>query len=247
MRQRTVILIADTLLILLSLIAAFYIDQIPALRNEFVAVPFVVPVLIAAYRWPMRAAIVTAIIAFAVAIVSAQLDQLPMGSLIYDLLGFLLASTLAILLGHQRHVAARLAREVQDALQRSEVARTTLHTIIEALPAAVLVSDPHGTITLANTAAHTILGGTVTGNAYGPRGRYTVECPDGTPFPPGDLPLPRAIERGETTRGVEIRVRRDDGTERVILAEGSPVRDDAGRVTAAVAAFLDITERKRTE
>jgi PAS domain S-box-containing protein len=149
------------------------------------------------------------------------------------LAGFLVASILAILLGHQRRVAALLARE--------------LHTIIETMPAGVVVADAGGAITVANTAAASFFGGTIRANAYSPTSRYVFECPDGTPFPPREHPLLRAIERGETTRDVVARVRRDDGTERMILASGSPIRDETGRVTAAVAVLSDITERLRAE
>jgi PAS domain S-box-containing protein len=246
MRQTTVALIAYTLLILVSLIAAFFIDQSVVLQSQFVSVPFVVPVLIAAYRLSTRAAIVTAAIVFVVAIVSANLGGSPFVPQFFHLLELLLASTLAILLGHERRVSDQFAREAQDLLQQTQTARDTLQTIIDTLPAGVVVSDALGTITLANTAANTILGG-ITGTAYGPSSRYALECLDGTPFPPNDLPLPRAIERGETTRDVEIRVRLEDGTERVILAGAIPVRDEAGRVTAAVAVFSDITDRVRTE
>jgi PAS domain S-box-containing protein len=247
MRQRSATLIAQIVLILLSLIAAFYIDLSTVLRNPFVPVVFVVPVLLAAYLWSTRAAIVTALIAFVGAIVSADLGRSPFEPLIFHLLGLLLASTLAILLGHQRRVSARLAREAHDSLHLAQTARDMLHTIIDTLPAGVLVSDAHGTFTLANSTAQRMLGGPTTVTGYGPASRYTLACPDGTPFPARDLPLPRAIERGETTRDVEIRVRREDGSERVLLAGASPIRDEAGRVTAAVGIFQDITERKRTE
>src|SRR5262249_27230579 len=156
------------LVIGLSLIAAFYIDQSVEPQNQFVSTPFVVPVLIAAYRLPMRATIVTAMISFVVAVVSAQLDGSPFVPMLFHLLGLLLVSTLAILLGHQRRVAAQLAGDAQDLYQRAEAARTTLDTIIETMPAGVVVSDPHGTITLANTTAHTIIGTTISVTGYGP-------------------------------------------------------------------------------
>jgi PAS domain S-box-containing protein len=247
MRRQTVTLIADTLLIPLTLIAAFYIDQRVEPQNQFVSTPFVVPVMIAAYRLPMRATIVTAMVAFVVAIVSAQLDGSPFVPMLFHLLGFLLVSTLAILLGHQRRAAARLAGEAQDLYQQAEAARTTLDTMIETMPAGVVVSDAHGTITLANSTAHSIIGSTITVTGYGPSSGYTPVCSDGKPVPVRNLPLQRAIERGETARDVEIRLRYDDGTERVILTGASPVRDEAGRVSAAIAVFQDITEIKRIE
>lgn len=124
---------------------------------------------------------------------------------------------------------------------------STLRALINTIPAGVLVCDAQGAITLANPSANTILGGRVTGTAYGPSGGYTVWRLDGSPFPASDLPLPRAIEHGETTQDVEVLIRYLDGTERVILAAGSPVRDEQGKLTGAVAIFQDITDRKRLE
>src|SRR5262249_37304350 len=115
------------------------------------------------------------------------------------------------------------------------------------IPAAVMVSDAHGTITLANTAAQTILGGRVPGTVYGPGGGYRTERPNGTPFPAHELPLHRAIERGQATCDVEFRLLPQDGPARVILAAASPICDAEGHVTAAVAIFQDITERKQAE
>jgi hypothetical protein len=122
----------------------------------------------------------------------------------------------------------------------------TLRTLADLIPAGVLVSDAQGTITLHNRAADAIFGGTVTGTAYGPRGGYTVHRLDGSPFPPHDLPLPRAIEHGEVTHDVEMLIRCRDGAERIILAAGSPIRDETGRITGAVAVFQDVTERQQT-
>ena len=65
--------------------------------------------------------------------------------------------------------------------------------------------------------------------------------------PAFELPLTRAIEHGEQSTDVEIRVRREEGTERVILTGATPIRDAQGRVIEAVAVFQDVTERKQAE
>ncbi|MCL5961801.1 MAG: PAS domain S-box protein [Chloroflexi bacterium] len=141
---------------------------------------------------------------------------------------------------------AKLAVE-QAARAEAESARRELSAIVDTMPAGVVVSDGRGEIILSNVVARDLLGGEVTGTAYGPRGRYTLNRLDGSPFPPKELPLPSAIERGEVTKGVEILVRWEDGTEKIILASGSPVCDSEGRAIAGVAVFQDITERKRAE
>ncbi|MBV8524041.1 MAG: PAS domain S-box protein, partial [Acetobacteraceae bacterium] len=69
---------------------------------------------------------------------------------------------------------------------------------------------------------------------------------DGAAMQPGDLPLQRAA-RGEPVHGEEIRVVFDDGALRDMLVSAAPVRDPWGKPAGAVAAAVDITERKRTE
>jgi PAS domain S-box-containing protein len=138
-------------------------------------------------------------------------------------------------------------KHTKELAEQAQRATSTLRTLIDTMPAGVIVSDAKGAIILANPAANALLGGSVTGTAYGPSGGYTLLRLDGSPFPPKELPLPVAIERGEVTRDVSIRVRYQDGTERVLLASGSPVRDPAGAITGAVAVLQDITERVRTE
>ncbi len=70
--------------------------------------------------------------------------------------------------------------------------------------------------------------------------------PDGTPYRVEDLPLTRAILRGETTENEEIVVRKKDG-DCWISASAAPLRDEQGRIVAGVVAFPDITARKRAE
>jgi signal transduction histidine kinase len=71
--------------------------------------------------------------------------------------------------------------------------------------------------------------------------------PDGvTPFPHAELPMARAL-LGESTQGVEVVVRRADGSqEYVVSVSAQPLDDRAGR-PGAVAVFHDITARKRGE
>ncbi len=140
----------------------------------------------------------------------------------------------------EREHAERLA----DDLRR---ANDTLHTLIDTIPAGVVVADARGAITLTNPAAREILGSSLTGTAYAPPPGYALRRADGSPFPSKELPLPLALDQGQATHDVEIVVRPECGAERVILAAASPIRDTAGRVTGAVAIFQDITERKRAE
>jgi PAS domain S-box-containing protein len=62
-----------------------------------------------------------------------------------------------------------------------------------------------------------------------------------------DRPLGRALRNGEVVRDEEIELSRPDGSGVTLEVNAGPVRDREGRITAAVAVFHDVTERKRAE
>ncbi len=121
-----------------------------------------------------------------------------------------------------------------------------LQTIIDHVPTGIIVADKNGTLLVSNKATNAILGGQITGTAYGPQGGYTLHLPNGEPFPPDDLPLPRAI-RGEHSKNVEILVCYKNGDKRTLLGAASPILNAAGEIAWVVAVVQDITERKEAE
>ncbi len=70
---------------------------------------------------------------------------------------------------------------------------------------------------------------------------------DGRPYTPEEWPLVRSIRGGEVIADEEIEIQRGDGSRGTMRASSGPVRDREGRVVAAVGAYYDITERKRTQ
>jgi two-component sensor histidine kinase len=69
---------------------------------------------------------------------------------------------------------------------------------------------------------------------------------DGRVLNPEGLPVQRAA-RGEEVRNFEEEIRFDDGTSRYLLGNATPLRDAGGDACGAVAAFVDITDRKKAE
>ncbi len=69
---------------------------------------------------------------------------------------------------------------------------------------------------------------------------------DGRPLKNEDVPLARAVMYGETNHR-EFIIRRDNHEDRVIMANAAPIKNNDGKVVAAVVVFIDITERKRVE
>ncbi len=140
-------------------------------------------------------------------------------------------------------------KKAEEELERI---RSLLTAAIEQSSAGILIADaPDVTIRVANPAALGIRGdstATLTGipAALHPV-NWQVFHPDGSMFEPEDLPLSRAVMRGEISRNVEAIIRRPDGDERWVLTNAAPVRNLRGEVTAGIVIFTDITERKIVE
>jgi signal transduction histidine kinase len=70
---------------------------------------------------------------------------------------------------------------------------------------------------------------------------------DGTPCRGDDWPLTRTAVDGETIEGEELEIIRGDGSRGVIRVCSTPVREETGRMVAAVATVEDITEPRGEE
>jgi PAS domain S-box-containing protein len=77
---------------------------------------------------------------------------------------------------------------------------------------------------------------------------WTWKCfsADGQYLPPEETPIAKAL-RGEITHGLELKIEDKDGNVRYTVAEGVPIRDKEGTVTAGLVVFPDTTERKLME
>ena len=140
-------------------------------------------------------------------------------------------------------------KKAEEELERM---RSLLTAAIEQSSAGILIADaPDVTIRVANAAALGIRGYSKAALNGIPAelhpGNWQVFHPDGTIFAPEDLPLSRAVLRGEVSRNVEAIIRRPDGGERWVLTNAAPVRNSQGEIAAGVVVFTDITERKVVE
>jgi PAS domain S-box-containing protein len=129
-----------------------------------------------------------------------------------------------------------------------EAARKLLETVVHQMPAGVIIAEaPSGRTLLANERVRTILGhDALPTRQVGDFASYTAVHPDGRPFAAGEYALTRALG-GEAVLDEEILFIRPDGSRRILSASAAPVYDSDGRIVAAVNAFSDITDRKRTE
>ncbi|MDY6954373.1 MAG: PAS domain S-box protein, partial [Thermodesulfobacteriota bacterium] len=130
--------------------------------------------------------------------------------------------------------------------------RALLQAVIEQSPVPMITASPDGTVHIYNRAALETLGiGDETYFRQGPNileHEHTWQGFDssGKPVPMQDLALDRAVV-GEATEAREMRIVRQDGTERWVMMEGGPVRDAEGNLLAGFTIFPDITERKQAQ
>jgi two-component system phosphate regulon sensor histidine kinase PhoR len=120
---------------------------------------------------------------------------------------------------------------VREPTRELETERARLATVIEQMPAGVMIVDPDGALALANRQAEAIWGQSL----------------DAWRSETGEGPLERAVTTGEVLNGELVEIVRADGTQAVIEVNAAPVRDQAGRIVAGVQVFWDVTARERQE
>ena len=142
----------------------------------------------------------------------------------------------------------------QELRRSEELARrraTELQALFDAVPAAVFIArDSSGRSVEGNDLCYELLraprGSAIPFTATNPPGHFRV-LKDGVPVPPDALPLQIAASQGVQVRNFELALEFKDGSVRHVLANATPLHDDHGRPSGAVAAFIDITERRKVE
>ncbi len=119
--------------------------------------------------------------------------------------------------------------------------------VLNALPAAVYLTDKAGRITFYNEAAATLWGCRPTIGTAEWCGSWRLYWPDGTPLPHDQCPMAMALKEERAINGMEAAAERPDGTRIPFLAFPQPLRDDKGTVVGAINMLVDISERKRIE
>jgi YesN/AraC family two-component response regulator len=143
----------------------------------------------------------------------------------------------------QQEIAKR--HKVEVALRENE---QQLKQFLEALPVGIFALDAQGQTYYANKMAQQILGRGIVSRATAEQLSEVYQVYQqgtGQIYPIAKLPLVRALN-GESVTIDDLEIHQG---ERTIPLEVSarPIFDDRGQITHAIAAFTDITERKRSE
>jgi len=135
-------------------------------------------------------------------------------------------------------------RGVTKALSR---AGCTDRRVLDALAAAVYVTDAEGKITYYNDAAAALWGHRPQlGEAHW-CGSWKLWWPDGHPLPHDQCPMAVSLREGRPIRGVEAIAERPDGTLVPFIPYPTPMFDDSGRLIGAVNLLVDISDRRAAD
>ncbi len=140
-----------------------------------------------------------------------------------------------------RQVMAQL--ELHRLLHQARTQRQELLSVIDALPAAVIIADaPDGRISFQNRATEALLGMEAPAiEALREFWRNTVvRRSTGERIPPSEWPAMRALA-GETVFGQELIAQLPTGRTLSILVSAAPIRDHDGVVTGAAVGFQDVS------
>ncbi|MDX9910571.1 MAG: PAS domain S-box protein [Phycisphaerales bacterium] len=145
--------------------------------------------------------------------------------------------------------------KTQDITESRKVARriaeseSRLRSMFNAMAEGIVVQDTSGAIVSANRAACDILGlsmDQLLGRApMEPQWRIRDE--DGNDITNKTHPLSITLRTGEPLREFPMSIDRADGTCVDISVNSEPITDETGRITAALASFVDVTERRALE
>jgi PAS domain S-box-containing protein len=140
------------------------------------------------------------------------------------------------------------AEELSDSRQALETQTLTLQSVLDSMSEGLVVTDQNGKFIIWNPAAEKIVGmGASDVPSQEWSAHYGLFLPDTvTPLPPEQNPLLRALY-GEVC-SVEMFLRNPELKEGVwIETSAGPLRDKRGILRGGVAAFRDITQRKKDE
>jgi PAS domain S-box-containing protein len=127
----------------------------------------------------------------------------------------------------------------------ADVAR--LNHFLNALPAAIYMTDTDGRITYFNEAAATLWGCRPKLNTDLWCGSWRLYWPDGTPMPHDACPMAIALKERRAVRGGQAIAERPDGSRVPFMAFPTPLYDASGVFIGAVNMLIDLSDHQRAE
>ncbi len=119
--------------------------------------------------------------------------------------------------------------------------------LLDALPAAIYVTDAAGAIVYYNEAAAELWGHRPPLGTSQWCGSWKLFWPDGTPLPHDQSPMAIALKEKRAVRGMEAIAERPDGARVPFVPYPTPLFDESGALVGAINMLVDITERRSAE
>jgi len=138
--------------------------------------------------------------------------------------------------------------DIREINARLAASATERDAILGQLAEGVIVTDPDGRVVFVNEAAirhHGVEHLDVPPDDYA--AAYHLFTEDGEPYPTAELPLVRAVLKGESVTGARWRIRRPDGSEVLAVGNARPVIGADGQKIGAVLTLRDETARVLAE
>ena len=212
---------------------------------------YVFPILVAAFLLPRRLVVAATAWCAALEALAAYLHPTPPWLAALYVVAIATVGYLSLSLVARSRLEAAVAAQ-QELLAKVQTQQALLEAVLEQMPSGVLVAEPSGKVIVANEQLKRIwnLSSTPTSTQQAYHERRGLHA-DGQAYRLEEWPLLRSLASGEAVAGEAIDIVRSDGTPGAIAASSTPIRDQAGRVVAAVAVYDDITEevqaRRRAE
>ncbi|GAC1510799.1 MAG: hypothetical protein NVS2B16_11340 [Chloroflexota bacterium] len=148
------------------------------------------------------------------------------------------------------NLAARAALAVDNARLYREAQRVGSEraAILSQMADGVAIVDTSGRIVFTNDAARRMLGGPTPGLTLASAiGQLHIATVSGQPYPMQELPLSRALSKGETIVDAEWRMQRHDGVQIITQGSAAPLLSEDGTLLGAVSTFRDVTAQRAVE
>jgi PAS domain S-box-containing protein len=154
------------------------------------------------------------------------------------------------LLLDQQKLLEGQTREARDVAVSAHAAEERYRSLVDGLAVGVILMDAAAGIVAANSSAERILGlpaDQLRGSSSTDR-RWRTVREDGSPFPGGEHPVVISLRTGQPQSNVVMGVHRpDDSLVWIEVSSRALCRPAENAPYAAVASFVDLTERKRLE
>jgi PAS domain S-box-containing protein len=136
-----------------------------------------------------------------------------------------------------------------EALAQAEEGRSTLQALLAHVPEGITIADASLNIRMVSRYGEEVLGGKHDGISVEEVARqWRVFHEDGkAEMAADDLPLARAILKGEVVKNFELVQMNAQGKRLPLLCNASPIRDSAGNILGGVVAWRDVTEIRQAQ